>query len=49
MSGTKDNKKGSEQKKEVDKIDEMNFILRKQIDTDLLDTKDYLEDGYQAN
>lgn len=49
MSETKDNKKGSEQKKERDKIDELDFILRKQIEADIRDTEEYLEDGFQSN
>lgn len=48
MSGTKD-KNGSDHKKERDKIDELGFILRKQIETDIKDTEEYLEEGFQSN
>lgn len=48
MSGTKD-KKGLDQKKERDKLDEIGFILQRQIETDIKDTEEYLEEGFQSN
>lgn len=48
MSGTKD-KNGTDKKEKGDQLDELNFILGKQVEADIKDTEEYMEDGFQSN
>lgn len=53
MSGTKDkkenDKKENDKKRQRNSLDEVDFILEKQIDEDIEDMEEYLVEGFQSN
>lgn len=48
MSGTKD-KKENDKKRQRNSLDEVDFILGKQIDEDIEDMEEYLVEEFQSN
>lgn len=49
MSETKDKKKSEKKQKQCSLLEEMKFISNMQIDTDMKETEEYMEDGFESN